>query len=447
MNFEVISNKQSQLVRIYFENLFPFNLNSAVTNCRIYLKGRNRRLFGVNPAQKRLHQQGEGVFGKTRPRQPSCPQEVGRGKNGIGFQPIAVSRFKHHHALLFLACLNLSTLAADSPPPRARVSRGMDPQVIRLFMPDSKRVHKLFNATFLHFTRSHDISSAWKKIVLPTDRVGIKINTQPGIIMSSRSSVVEAVIDGLESAGISRNHIIIFDRYAHQMAVAGYPVGQRPDQVTTIATTPNAGYDPTPSLDFPIPGKLIWGDLQFKQKSQKTSKSHHDETLDDSDQLSTESHFSKIITQQVDKIINIGVPITDPDFGIYGCELNVTLPFIDNFRRLQHPSFAREDSITSIFSSPIIQKKCVLHILDALIAQFAGGPSFDPNYCWTPKAIYISRDAVALDSLALQLINQQRPNAELAPIKDQTAYLQTAADRELGVADLSHIDVQDAPLD
>ena len=35
----------------------------------------------AEPLAKYLHLKSEGVLGKTRPRQFSCPQEIGRGKN------------------------------------------------------------------------------------------------------------------------------------------------------------------------------------------------------------------------------------------------------------------------------------------------------------------------------------------------------------------------------
>ena len=358
-------------------------------------------------------------------------------------------RFCHLSGLSLLSIFLLSgvfsILANDPPSSRARVVHAIDSQAVRLLTPDPNRVRKLFNAALLQFTNCQDTGAAWKKIISPTNHIGIKINTLPGPIMSSRLSLVETIIDGLESAGVARKHIIIFDRYALHMETAGYPIGQRPDGVTITATVPHVGYDPTIPLDFPIPGKLVWGDLEFKRKGQQEPLDH-ETSPNDNDQLSAKSYLSKILTQQVDKVINIGIPTTDHRLGIYGCELNITLALIDNFRRLQQPSFAREDSITTILSNPIIQKKCVLHILDALIAQYAGGPRFDPNYCWSPKSIYISRDAVALDAIALQLINKQRPSAELAPIQDQAAYIQTAASNGLGVADLSHIDIEDVPF-
>lgn len=344
-------------------------------------------------------------------------------------------------ALPLLPCVRASE-AAEPPPPRARVVRATDAEAVNLFTPAPDRVRALVDAALLHFTSTRDIGAAWKKLVLPTDRIGIKINSQPGPVISTHACVVDAVVEGLVLAGIPRDQIIIFDRYAHTLEAAGYGMGRRRDGLTVLATTPDVGYDPDPVFDFPVLGMLIWGDLEFNKDSRKAVLG--DDPHGDDKQTSTASHFSRILTRQVDKVINIGVPVNDLSFGMIGCEWNVTFSLIDNFRRLQRPGFAREDSITSLFASPIIRKKCVLHILDALLVQCGGGQNFDPNFCWAAKSIYVSNDAIAVDTLALRLINQRRAAMRLEPIKDQAAYIESAGQAGLGVSDLSRIDEEEA---
>ncbi len=325
------------------------------------------------------------------------------------------------------------TWAISSPTEnRVRVVCASDPQLVHLFVPDADRVCKLFNKAFIQYMNCGTTAEAWKKLVLPTDRVGIKIHTLPGSVMSTRMVLVECVIDGLEQAGVSREHIIVFDRYAPQMEMAGYCTGVRSDGVQIMATVPSAGYDPDQSIDSSLPGKLVWGDYEFKKDPSEKEN-----------QISTKSYYSRILTQQIDKMINLAVPMADPDLGFYGCQLSASLSLVDNFRRFHKPSFTREDSIVEIFSNATLQKKCVLHVLDSLIVQFAGGPSFEPQYCWPHQTIYISQDAVALDTLMLQQINQRRPKMELPEIKNEVAYLKATAEAGLGVGDLSRIEVVD----
>lgn len=252
--------------------------------------------------------------------------------------------------------------------------------------------------------------------------------------MATRKAVVEAVIDGLEKAGIPRNQIVIFDRYGPRMDSAGFPIGERKDGVKISASVPQQGYDRDVFVDLPVPGKLIWGDYEFRK-----------DVAENEDQLSTKSHLSQIVTKQVDKIINIGVPIDDPNFGIYGCQLSSTLSFIDNFRRFEKHPFPLDDSVTELYSHPLIKKKVVLHILDALILQFAGGPGFDPQYCWQMGSLYVGNDAVAMDRIAVDLMNQKRPLFEISKIEKEISYLTAAQAAGLGVADPKQIQVIQAP--
>ncbi len=325
------------------------------------------------------------------------------------------------------------TMSANTPTTsRTSVVRATDTRILTLFMADSVRVRHLFQSAFAAYSGSKDPAVAWIKWIKKSDRIGIKINTAPGPVMSTRPALVEAVIESLKSAGIPSNHIIVFDRYSWQMESAGYHMGTRDDGVRFDAAVPSGGYQAESVIDLPIPGQLIWGDFEFRKQKD-----------DREDQISTHSYFNKIFTDQIDKMIDIGVPMNDPDLGLYGCMLNSSLSLIDNFRRLQRSSFTREDSLASLFGRESIRKKTFLHIMDGILAQFGGGPGFDPNFCWPLQTIYLSQDAIALDTLVLEQINAQRPKAELPPIQSQVEYLKTAADLGLGVQDKSQMEITD----
>ena len=345
-----------------------------------------------------------------------------------------------NHGWIFLCCLGFLIFVSENiaqtnsnTVARARIIRAKGSDVLQLLQPDYSRTRALVNAAILELARTDDLAAAWRKIVQPTDRVGIKIHTSPGPVMCTRPAVIEAVVEGLKMAGVRGNQIVIFDRYAFQMENAGYTIGQRKDGVTIMATVPGAGYDPEVFFDFPIPGKLIWGDLEFKKE------------LSEEEQLGTKSHLSRIVTQQIDKLINIATPMTDPNLGFVGCYTSASLSLVDNFRRFQKSRLHQEESLPEIYAHSLLQKKCVLHIMDGLLAQFAGGPTFDPQYCWPLQTVYVSQDPVALDSHLLTLINQLRPKLELPLIHEQAVYLRSAASLRQGVSEPSQIDLVDVP--
>ncbi|MCC7519356.1 MAG: DUF362 domain-containing protein [Verrucomicrobiae bacterium] len=317
------------------------------------------------------------------------------------------------------------------------VVRARDEHTVRLFKVDAARTARLVNAAVARLAGEKEPGAAWRRFVSPGDRVGIKILTSPGPVMSTRREVVDAVIEGLRAAGVSPSQVIVFDRDESQMEAAGYRMGRRADGATVTATLPERGYDPAVAVDLVPPGKLIWGDCEFRK-----------EGTAETDQVSSLSHFSQIVTKDVDRLIGIAPLMSDARLGLYGCRLNSSLGVVDNFRRLLRATPVREDSLTDLFGSEILKKKCVLHLLDGLIGQFAGGPAFDPSVCWPHQAIYAGRDPLALDRLALHEINLRRPEAKIEPAELKAPYLDAAAEAGLGVADPKRITlIEVAPTD
>ena len=79
--------------------------------------------------------------------------------------------------------------------------------------------------------------------------------------------------------------------------------------------------------------------------------------------------------------------------------------------------------------------------MDALVVQYAGGPRFQPNYAFEHGTIYVSRDPVALDALAVQKLNEWRQNSRLTPVGKRADWLETAAQLGLGNLALDRINV------
>src|SRR5437667_5609480 len=144
------------------------------------------------------------------------------------------------------------------------------------------------------------------------------------------------------------------------------------------------------------------------------------------------SHFSRILSTQVTKIINVPVMSSSETNGIAGCLYNVTIPNIDNWRRFSQGSRFGAESIAEIYSNPLIAKKVVFNLMDALVAQYAGGPQSQPNYALHHATLYASRDPVALDAVALQRLAQWRKRSSLPAIGHMVDSVPVASDLGLG---------------
>jgi hypothetical protein len=202
------------------------------------------------------------------------------------------------------------------------------------------------------------------------------------------------------------------------------------------AIAPREGYNPKAVYSAALLGKLIWGDLDYRSDKGKMP------LLSDSENTSSVSHFSRIVSSEVTKIINVPVMSNSTMNGIAGCLYNVTIPNIDNWRRFSQGTGFGTDSIADIYSNPIIRNKVVFNIMDGLLAQYAGGPESQPNFAVHYATLYASKDPVALDAVAIKRLNQWRKNTKFEPIGDLASYVQAAGELGLGNADLKRIEIR-----
>ena len=285
----------------------------------------------------------------------------------------------------------------------------------------------------LAITGQSDIAKAWSSLVSPTDKIGIKICAAGGELFTTHRDVVNAIVEGLVAAGHARASIIVWDRELGGIKEAGY----RPivEGYRIMSITPRDGYDPKAFFSAPLLGNLVWGDLEYRgQKGMPL--------LSDRENTSEVSHFCRIVSGEVTKIINVPVMSNSERNGLAGCLYNVTIPNVDNWRRFADRTAFGGSSIAEIYRNPLIAKKVVLNLMDGLIAEYAGGPQSQPNYALHHATLMVSKDPVAIDSVALKQIEGWRANARLPAIGDGAAYVQVAAELGLGNADSRRIEVK-----
>lgn len=361
--------------------------------------------------------------------------------------------------------------AAPTPPPPRTLSPVIwseDPDAVQRFAVNSGEARQMVDRCLLKLTSASDIGTAWRRLgILPSDVVGIKIATMGGPIMSSHRAVVQAVCDGLIAAGVPPSRIIVWDKNASDMRSAGYEPQPPSDSHVGIASVfPGTGYDPDAIYKNSILGSLIWGDSEFHYGSNDdmtqqasdvvrghayggTTDSVGDNFADTDDLLgstapltSNKSHFARLVTTICTKIVNVPVLIDNPYVGINGCMSTLAMGSIDNNRRfLGDPTYG-DPAISEILSNPILRRKVVVHILDAMIAQYAGGPRSNPVFTRQLGGIYVSRDPVAIDAITLQRLERFRTDSSsgrLDPIGKSAVHVHGGVDANLGTDDASRI--------
>ena len=324
---------------------------------------------------------------------------------------------------------------AQQPAPTPSIVYAVhDADSIKDYEANPRVVRDMVNRLVLAVTGQSDVGKAWASLLSPGDRVGIKICAAGGELFTTHHAIVNALVDGLVAAGHPRSSIVVWDRSLGGIKEAGYRPATDGYQVKSIP--PRDGYDPKAVLSAPLVGKLVWGDFEYVGDTGKMP------LLADADATSNVSHFAKIISSEVDKIINVPVMSVSETNGIAGCIYNMTIPNIDNWRRFAQGSRFGAESLAEIYANPLIGKRVVFNLMDGLIAQYAGGPQPQPNYAVHHATLYASRDPVALDAIALKRLEEWRKRGSLRPVGSVAAYIDFASQLGLGNSATNRIEIR-----
>src|SRR5215831_15041596 len=265
-------------------------------------------------------------------------------------------------ALVLLCATSYRLAQGQQPAPTPSIVYAMrNPDSIKDYKTNPHVVREMVNRLVMAVTGQSDVANAWKSLVSPSDRVGIKISAAGGELFTTHHDIVNAIVDGLAAAGHPRGSIIVWDRSLGGIKDAGYRPTVDGYQVKAIA--PRDGYDPKAVLSAPVLGKLVWGDLEYFGDAGKMAILSDENT-------SNVSHFSKILSTEVNKIINVPVMSISETNGIAGCIYNMTIPNMDNWRRFAQGSRFGAESLAEIYSNPLIAKKVVFNLMDGLVAQY-----------------------------------------------------------------------------
>jgi len=285
--------------------------------------------------------------------------------------------------------------AFQAQPIRAMVSRGM-----------------------CELTGAPEPLDAWRRFFSPGDVVGIKMNPVGQPFVCSSPEMLNAIIDGVVSAGVKVADIVVYERY-HEIAVNAalgrwLPPGARLAWAAPAYSDYQLGidgYDPDHFVELPfvLPGQ----DLK--------------------DPAAIRSFAATFLTRDITKLINVPVLKSHNAAGVTLALKNLSHGLVNNVNRSHQPNQLRIAEFTpAVVSMPVIRQKTVLNILDGTKGLFHGGPGImHDEYVWEHKTVYFSTDPVALDRTGLNVIDAQRKKKGLLPVKDpKTDEIWTSPDRQ-----------------
>jgi len=235
-----------------------------------------------------------------------------------------------------------------------------DQDAIANYRANERVVRSMVDRLVMAVTGQSDVAKGWSSLVPPNDKIGSKISAAGGELFTTHHEVVNAIVDGLVAAGHPRSQIIVWDKSLDGVKEAGY--SPRADGYQLRSIPPREGYDAKAILTAPLLGKLIWGDLDYKADPGKTVP------LSDIENTSNVSHFSRILANDVTKIINVPIMSNTEMNGLGGCVYNVTIPNVDNWLGFSHGSDYAAASIAEISANWLVRNKVALTIVSGVVA-------------------------------------------------------------------------------
>jgi len=304
--------------------------------------------------------------------------------------------------------------------------------------PEPQAAYDMVEKGMLALTGKKKIADAWRMFVSPGDRIGLKVNPIAGKSLTTSIEIVTAVIQQLESSGIPKENILIWDRREHQLHEAGFTADNFPG-IKIVGTErkdiDGSFYDSGGKL---YSEKLIDRDWYYYADMEGEYDAY---TLPYMVNGGKYSYFTKICTQDIDKIINIPI-LKNAGGSVTLCMKNLAYGSITNTGRLHGGLYFETSAQVPAF--PPIRDKVVLNIVDGIKGCFNGGPGANPQFFTFYKDVLIGTDPVAVDRIGYEIVTKKRIEEGLQKEEDprNRAFMVMANEYGLGECELEKIQVK-----
>jgi hypothetical protein len=330
-------------------------------------------------------------------------------------------------AALSLSCQGADLPASVTPTPRTRVVIAENSHATVAYVAQPDIVQGMVDRGIEKLSGKSDLKKAWLTFVSPKDIVGIKVYSSPGASSGTRPAVAEAVVEGLIQAGLPPSHIIIWDKRLVDLRLAGFDaIAQRYN--IGLAAAADTGYDPDVYYDNSIIGTLVAGDYDFDHGGKTTGRY---------------SYITRLLTKNVTKIINISPLLNHNLAGVCGNLYSLAMGSVDNTLRFESSADRLATAVPEIFAKSDLSDHVALNITDALIGQYQGEQLSLLHYSVELNQLWLSKDPVALDVMAIQELDRERQICQMEPGNDNPELYKNASFfLELGVGDPSKIKIE-----
>lgn len=319
---------------------------------------------------------------------------------------------------------------------RAQVTITRQANATVAFAPFGPAIPTLVDSALRFHSGLPTAAATWRLWLDRKDTVGFKVTSAPGPIAGTRPVVVRALIESLLASGHPARQIVIWDRRKDDLAEAGFTQLAEELGVRCVGLDA-AGWDPAKAYESPVPGKLVYGDLEFGQREPATGGGG---------KLGRKSHVSRLVTQQLTRIITVAPLLNHNHLGVQGHIANLGIGTVDNILRFEDSTDRLAEALPEICALDEIYPKLAVCFTDALICQYRGEERTQLHYAVSLNELWISTDPVALDVLALRELGAARERSPVDGEKPFSSELYRNCELlDLGVADEKRLDVRRSP--
>jgi hypothetical protein len=291
-----------------------------------------------------------------------------------------------------------------------------DAAATHLLLPRPDRVGLMLDQAVMSLVGMTNATQAWSCVAGPGDVVAVKVFSAPGPNSGTRPAVVEATVRGLISAGVPPTNIIIWDRHLVDLRLSGFPaLAERTGVLLKGAL--QSGYNPEDYYEQALIAALRFGDLEFGQTGEGVGR---------------KSHVTRLLGPEVTRIISIAPALNKHSTGVTGHLYSLALGAVDNTWRFEiNPSSLRV-ALPELYAKRSIGDRVALCITDALICQYEGEGTSLLHYSTTANQLMVGADPVALDVLAVRLLQSERQVAGSPDFSPDMAIYRNARLLQLG---------------
>ncbi len=305
-------------------------------------------------------------------------------------------------------------------------------------IPVEEEAYKMIKKAMLELTGQKSLKKAWRKFVQPGEKIGLKVNPVAGVLLSTSHAVTKSVIKQLIESGIKKEDIVIWDRRAMDLKDVGYTSENYPGikiSGTEMQDEQGAFYDKEGKLygENNIDKEwYYWADVEGEYDS---------ETIPYMINGGKYSYFTKIVTRDLDKIINIPI-LKNAGNSVTNAMKNLAYGAITNTGRLHAQLW--NDTCAEVCAFSPLRDKVVLNICDGLRGCFNGGPGANPQFICDFNVILASSDPVAMDRIGYDIIVEKRiaEGIQKASTPEILKFLKMSSELGLGVSDKKLIELK-----